>query len=341
MLTRPPSRVNLSAADITDFERRWAARRPVRPSRPPPANARLSVGAAQLTKLGYVPASANLGRKRAESCSSQATICTIADDEAIHSGDEHSPDPLLSPTRPLSERASIRLDHAVGRDTISIADSIEPTSPRRRSPQKLPAHFTIHEEDTLDQAETEARHLRNPQIFRMAVADDICDRLATFAPELVRSTAEVAGIAEQQLDADTVLNPSLDAEAPVFVPRARFGTVANDLPDDSHGGIGHDGANSSSTQAPPTHLRVQSSFERNSQRSSQQSERDNASSSRTETLPPVRLVQSRRRSRTQDQNAAIQRTVPDLDRYPTMPPLPHVVALVRIKWSTNDLGWPK
>ena len=319
MLTCPPSRINLTAADLSDFERRWAARRPVRPSRPPPASARLSTGAAHLTKLGYVPASANFARKRAESCSSQATIFTVADDEAIHSGDDTAP--FAGPSRPItsSERASTPAEHGVERDTFSIPNSIETTTSPRRSPQKLPAHFTIHEEPALDQAETEARRLRNPQIFRRAAVDTVLQHLATTVPELVRPTDEECETAYEPLHVDSSLNPSLDPGAPVFVPRTRFGTVANHSPDNGHGSIRLDGFSTSSA-AQAAHLRVRSSFERNSLISSHGLEQNNASPSRLDTVLSARALQTRRRSRTHDQNAAVQRVVPDLDRYPAMPP---------------------
>ncbi|EME46618.1 hypothetical protein DOTSEDRAFT_33205 [Dothistroma septosporum NZE10] len=314
MLTCPPSRVNLTAADLSEFERRWAARRPVRSTRPPTTGARLSAGAAHLTKLGYVPASANSGRKRAEPCSSQATICTAADDDT----------PLAGPSRPVSqfERAPIRVDQVVGRDTISISDSIEAARSPSWSPQKPPAHFTLHEEPVLGQAETEARRVRNPRRFRRAAVDTVLQHLVTTAPELVRSTDAAYDTVDEQTDVDSSLNPSLDPGAPVFVPGTRFGTIASHSPDSSHGGIRLDGVNTNDAENQAAHLHVRLSSDRNSRMSSYGLEQDHAASSRPDTTRPARLLQARRRSRTHNQDAAVHRTIPDLDRYPAMPTLP-------------------
>jgi hypothetical protein len=74
MLRCPPSRITLTPSDIADFEHRLGARQSARRSKARVANVRLSPGPAHPTRLSFVPAEQNIGRKRAASSSSEATI---------------------------------------------------------------------------------------------------------------------------------------------------------------------------------------------------------------------------------------------------------------------------
>ena len=80
MLRCPPSRVNLTSSDIADFEQRLAARQSARLTKPKGTNVRLSPGPAHPTRLSVVPAEQNVGRKRAASSSSEATLHNEIDD---------------------------------------------------------------------------------------------------------------------------------------------------------------------------------------------------------------------------------------------------------------------
>jgi len=76
MLRCPPSRVNLTASDLTDFDHRYFARQQARSAQAQGTNIGLSPGPSRLTSVALVPEQHNEGRKRAASTLSQATICS-------------------------------------------------------------------------------------------------------------------------------------------------------------------------------------------------------------------------------------------------------------------------
>ncbi|KAK1093783.1 hypothetical protein LTR48_001637 [Friedmanniomyces endolithicus] len=76
MLRCPPSRVNLTSSDLTDFDHRYFARQQARSAQAQGTNVRLSPGPSRLTSFALVPEQHNEGRKRAASTLSQATICS-------------------------------------------------------------------------------------------------------------------------------------------------------------------------------------------------------------------------------------------------------------------------
>ncbi|KAK0948391.1 hypothetical protein LTR29_000022 [Friedmanniomyces endolithicus] len=79
MLRCPPSRVNLTSSDLTDFDHRYFALQQARKAQAQGTNVRLSPGPSRLTSFALVPEQHNEGRKRAASTLSQATICSIED----------------------------------------------------------------------------------------------------------------------------------------------------------------------------------------------------------------------------------------------------------------------
>lgn len=92
MLHHPPSSINLTPADVSDFDRRLALRQSAKSSQF--AAARLSPGPTR--GIGsFVSARDNVGRRRAESSSSQATICSVS----VQNGDIdfHNTEASLNP----------------------------------------------------------------------------------------------------------------------------------------------------------------------------------------------------------------------------------------------------
>lgn len=76
MLRCPPSRINLTTSDLTDFEVRFAARSATGLPYIKRTNVRLSPGPIRQTSLSLVPESKNAGIRQAASASSRAAICT-------------------------------------------------------------------------------------------------------------------------------------------------------------------------------------------------------------------------------------------------------------------------
>ncbi len=120
------------------------------------------------------------------------------------------------------------------------------------------------------------------------------------------------------------VNPALDAGAPVFIPRTRFGTATTSS---TEHGIGLEPRWSSvdSTHS-SLNLRIRSSSERNSDfRFSSRHVTQGASGSSTDDTYLHHEVENvhrrhRRRSRTTDQNTGIRNISANLDRYPLLRP---------------------
>lgn len=74
MLRCPPSRIELTSNDISTFKRQMADRQLCRLRQPGTSNVRLNAGPARSTSLSLVPAEQNIGRRRAVSSSSEATM---------------------------------------------------------------------------------------------------------------------------------------------------------------------------------------------------------------------------------------------------------------------------
>ncbi|KAK3633511.1 hypothetical protein LTR56_015764 [Elasticomyces elasticus] len=76
MLRYPPTRIDLTSPDLTDFEQRYIARQQARKLHAHGTHIRLSPGPSRRTSLALVSEEENDGRKRAISSLSQATICS-------------------------------------------------------------------------------------------------------------------------------------------------------------------------------------------------------------------------------------------------------------------------
>ena len=79
MLRCPPSRINLTSADVSGLDRRLAARQSARLSRQGATRVRLSTGPSRSTVHSIVLAKDNKGKERAESSSSEATVYNNAE----------------------------------------------------------------------------------------------------------------------------------------------------------------------------------------------------------------------------------------------------------------------
>ena len=122
MLRCPPSRITLTSSDIADFEQRHAARRSTRLRKGKTAKVRLSPGPAHSTRLSLVPAEHNIGRQRAASSSSEATIHTDGKDNAEHRESPPSTDTIH--TEELTQYHS-----AQSHQTNSTFDRLSPPRP--------------------------------------------------------------------------------------------------------------------------------------------------------------------------------------------------------------------
>ncbi|KAK5126061.1 hypothetical protein LTR85_011416 [Meristemomyces frigidus] len=80
MLRCPPSRISLTSTDLHDFEQRFNARQAARVPHLHQPNLRLSPGPGHQSKLAIISEDHNVGRKRAASSASQATVCSAEDD---------------------------------------------------------------------------------------------------------------------------------------------------------------------------------------------------------------------------------------------------------------------
>ncbi|KAK6390488.1 hypothetical protein LTR65_005612 [Meristemomyces frigidus] len=83
MLRCPPSRISLTSTDLHDFEKRFNARQAARIPHLQQPNVRLSPGPGHQTKLATIAEDHNVGRRRAASSTSQATICSTEEDSSI------------------------------------------------------------------------------------------------------------------------------------------------------------------------------------------------------------------------------------------------------------------
>ncbi|KAF2216002.1 hypothetical protein CERZMDRAFT_82064 [Cercospora zeae-maydis SCOH1-5] len=107
MLLGRPTRVGLSHADIKEYQIRSEARRPSHQTRFSIAGVRVSSIPSHITRVSITRAHNNLGRVRADSCSSEATICS-ADQPDIPSLDPGAP--ILVSQLPASSSAEGNID---------------------------------------------------------------------------------------------------------------------------------------------------------------------------------------------------------------------------------------
>ncbi|CAK3948751.1 Hypothetical predicted protein [Lecanosticta acicola] len=337
MLTCPPTRINLTAADCSDFERRFLARRANLHHRLRGAGVHVGRSPGRPVRLGFVPANANKGRERAQSCSSQATICTEADDEAedvaitaqavslqalrpqqstlaLHGDRSRRPvQPSASPSakqsssrEPLSPIRPERIQHD--------ARDIQPAG--SRSPSKSPSArpgFLLYADPPHVQSQIERQH-RIEWARRHGWEPEIPSLLETIVPTIVTQPPASSPLRDVQTT-DSLPNPALDPGAPVFVPRTRFGSNWSNAADQNNAVVrSARQASSIESAQSETHLRLRSSFERNSQHSPPGQDQG------FETEVIHTTAQQRSRRRANDQNAALRGPVPNLDRYPAIHP---------------------
>lgn len=334
MLTCPPSRINLTASDLAAFDRRWAAKQSARKDA---ENVRLGQGAARQTRLTLV---ANTGRHRADSYSSQATICTVEDDEPTTHSNAASPAqrldlPSLLTRTGTPQSTTSRRDRTLPHSQ-KTGQSRSTRSPTRPAPEQ---DFSIYEDPPLFQAFVEARHFQHPGTHRTRELGHVRPATSDLQPTTANRTQPVSNAPQIPTINQPLLYP-LDPGAPVFVPRTRFGSTTSNSPDNDYGGVRLDGLVSPVQRDLNTaNLRVQSSFERNSQHSSRGTERQSIISDSSLSLVPADLLQHRRRSRYNNQNAALQRPVLGLDRYPAIRP-PIAYASRRNSGSQRQVIFP-
>ncbi|KAF2170052.1 hypothetical protein M409DRAFT_51822 [Zasmidium cellare ATCC 36951] len=335
MLTCPPSRINLTSADLASFDRRWVARQSARRDAD---NVRLGQGPARQTRLAFVPAAANAGRHRADSCSSQATVhATEDDDPALHSNTASPAGRLDLPSLGDKSNSSNSATTRQGVPSPQKPIHDESTPGPARSPSKPPPEldFPIYEDPPLLQALVEARHFQqhnNGSRFELNRSRPVTSNLqqrAVAAPPVIH-----------QLQIPTLLYPPLDPGAPVFVPRTRFGSTTS-LSDQSSGVVIESSTTTGQIEQSTANLRIRSSFERNTQHSSRSAERHSVISDSSISLVPSDGPQARRRSRNNDQNTALHRPLLGFDRYPAVRPPAVAFASRRNSGSQRQVVFPR
>ncbi|KAI5358220.1 hypothetical protein Slin15195_G065470 [Septoria linicola] len=152
MLLGRPTRVGLSQADVRDYQARYEARQSIHMR---PGGLRLSSTPSHVTYASITRAHQNVGRARADSCSSKATICGNNNDTQVlaslpphHSIDAQTligsiEDPLLDPGAPdfvpevrFSLMTTSTESHVVGR----YPPFVRPTLPKRTSSRRAYEH---------------------------------------------------------------------------------------------------------------------------------------------------------------------------------------------------------
>ena len=285
MLRCPPSRINLAGADITAFEQRFAARQLAHLAATASPHVRLSPGPGRSTSLSLVPADQNIGRRRVDSSSSEATI---------HDGEDVSMTPVPDPTNEqrLShvESVSNSLHHEILDEPPCHGPGLQLLSSARarrrygRSKHELPAIIPDIEHTTTISSVTE---------------------FSTPVPRLVLFPEN-----DSLLD-----NPALDPGAPVFVPRTRF--AAGSAPrwssvDSTHSAI-------------DLRIRSSAERNSNVSVGIRQSARDTSGSSVDNVRIHLDFEnvsgRQRQRSRTSEQSTGNINNLANLDRYPMFRPV--------------------
>jgi hypothetical protein len=357
MLRCPPSRINLTASDIAAFEQRQAVRKLQRLLPPQTSNIRLSPGPARSTSLSLVAEEQNIGRQRAASSSSEATLHDSQKDDA-----EETPRPIENQRRPsgfvekdlrpshlqLPVRSSPRrqVDSFYG-DSLDVGATnvdgqetqhtsrLECIADRRPSAPEVEMQFRVTSmPDPL--TSTNALSLRLAAQTRLG--DQLLastrarrrahpiDLIPEDPQEVQNGSSEVPQLILPREDELQPPNQSLDPGAPVFVPRTRFGTATTSSVDGSL--VAWDPQlNSDDGSQASLSLRIRSSSERNSglphasqRRLARQRSHSSSGSHQSQRLDENQQRQ-RRRSRTTDQAASRTVSHPHIERYPLLRPV--------------------
>lgn len=351
MLTCPPVRVNLTAADISDFERRHQARRAHTHRRISGGGLRLARSPGRPARLGFVPANANLGRRRALSSCSQATFLNTEEDElrredGLVLGERSRGLITQAPAQALAHEAlntgmpssSSSQPSALDGTLESFArpplDIIPPervqhepqddrSSARAASKSPQGWHdFRLHEDTHHVQRHIERQHLAEwaarrrlrPHQQHAPPARD------NNVPTIITQPPTTSPLRDVQAS-DALPNPALDPSAPVFMPRTRFASNLSNTTDfnDVDTRSARQGSSIESVRN-SAHLRIRSSFERNSQYSSRGHDDETSERTSNDGTDNTTANQQRSTRRMNDQNAALQRPIPNLDRYPAVRP---------------------
>lgn len=162
MLHCPPSRINLTKADIADFERRSAAKQEAaKLAQVTQSIPRLSVGPGRLTRLNIVQADNNAARGKALSSSSQAVICVDSLDEGERVGAQ-PPGVALSP--PIIRTSDYDDDNPVAERSLGLDGQRNglPRPSRKQRLRRRDGSMPTHDESLRPPAvdATAERHLR-------------------------------------------------------------------------------------------------------------------------------------------------------------------------------------
>ncbi|KAK0262153.1 hypothetical protein LTS09_003578 [Friedmanniomyces endolithicus] len=317
MLRCPPSRVNLTSSDLTDFDHRYFARQQARSAQAQGTNVRLSPGPSRLTSFALVPEQHNEGRKRAASTLSQATICstengTLAFMPGASSNDASAiwtaTTPSNIPSR-TSDQSGLCVEAA-----NALANTLYQQSPSQQPPRTVAGWRAAPVPETLPLQHDEQRfHDQHAQ----PGPTDLDGSADSRHLERVPSGAFVPGLPQPvpelilpPYDEPTVYGMTLplDPGAAVFVPRTRFGTTTgSDF--SMSGGLGPRWS-SLDTAHSTSDLRIRSSSEQNAEQPV-----------RHRIIPGAQQGGSQqprhqRRSRASDQNDP----APNLERYSLLRP---------------------
>ncbi|KAK3621705.1 hypothetical protein LTR56_022469 [Elasticomyces elasticus] len=132
MLRYPPTRIDLTSSDLTDFEQRYIARQQARKLHAHGTHIRLSPGPSRRTSLALVSEEENDGRKRAISSLSQATICST-DNTSQPNTSNRDASSILTATTPsnVPSRAYDQSDLC-----IEAANALNSALHQQQSPQR-------------------------------------------------------------------------------------------------------------------------------------------------------------------------------------------------------------
>jgi len=201
MLRCPPSRISLSTADVHDFENRFDARRRARALLFEQPNVRLSPGPSHQTKHTIISQEHNVGKKRASSLCSQATVCPAGDDTT---GD--LPMTFISNSSgawAVDTPTDVRnCHHDQSRLATQAARALEGVLRSRSSPLKplpeLPAEALITEHPTrpLHDQPTSAEHALR---FTGATLDGCIDIRPTVSPPRRRQSGSHVALSHRGL----------------------------------------------------------------------------------------------------------------------------------------------
>lgn len=301
MLPCPPTRLSLTVADVQDFDQKFRAKQAARHIHARETGLRVAPSAQRLTKLDIVTAEANQGRQRAESSSSQATIC--------------SADEVWEQDNDQAHHNNARFDHARARDLKASQEGClrEAGDSAPRNIRRMREYTAVTPRPTSN-AERATR-MTCTGWRRVPKVESLHPPAPPIPEHAVRSILTQSSQSPSH-DSST-LELSLDPGAPVFIPQMRLGSTASlsaesDPEESRNSGQQRNlhGIHSS------THLRIRPSFERNAQALASDPGHQHTSLEVPTRFTPVRLAHSRGGSRSSDQNAALRGAIAGLDRHP-------------------------